>query len=117
MEDMNSIWGFIGIIVFAGGVYAIYSCIRMKKDGEINASILLGKDYIYKTCKDKEGYIKKAGPALMVFGFAAIIYGIIDVIHCYVYPITVVDTVGMIIFFVVLIWFAVYTARLKDTYF
>ena len=51
MENVNSIWGFIGIIVFACGVYAIYSYIKMKKDGEINASILLGKDYIYKKCK------------------------------------------------------------------
>ncbi len=117
MENMNSIWGFIGIIVFACGIYAIYSYIRMKKDGEINASILLGKDYIYKTCKDKDGYIKKVGPALLVFGLAALIYGILDMIHCYVYSMTIVDTVGMAIFFVVLVWFAVYTAKLKSKYF
>ena len=117
MENMNSIWGFIGIIVFACGIYAIYSYIKMKKDGEINASILLGKDYTYKTCKDKDGYIKKVGPALLVFGLTALIYGILDMIHCYVYSMAVVDTVGMIIFFVVLVWFAVYTARLRNKYF
>ena len=65
MENMDSIWGFIGIIVFACGVYAIYSFIKMKSTGEINASLLLGKDYMYKTCKNKEEYIKKAGPALL----------------------------------------------------
>ena len=94
MENMNSVWGFIGIIVFACGVYAIYSYIKMKKDGEINASILLGKDFMYKKCKDKEAYIKKVGPALLGFGFVAIVYGILDVIHCYVYPMAAVDTVG-----------------------
>lgn len=117
MENVNSIWGFIGIIVFACGVYAIYSYIKMKKDGEINASILLGKDYICKKCKDKDGYIKKVGPALLVFGLVALIYGILDMIHCYVYPMAVVDTVGMIVFFVVLVWFAVYTSRLRNKYF
>ncbi len=117
MENMNSVWGFIGIIVFACGVYAIYSYIKMKKDGEINASILLGKDFMYKKCKDKEAYIKKVGPALLGFGFVAIVYGILDVIHCYVYPMAAVDTVGMIVFFVVLVWFAVYTARLRNQYF
>ena len=34
MENMNSVWGFIGIIVFACGIYAVYSYIKMKKDGE-----------------------------------------------------------------------------------
>ena len=117
MENMNSIWGFIGIIVFACGIYAVYSYIKMKKDGEINASILLGKEYMYKTCKDKEEYVKKAGPALLVFGLVSIVYGILDLIHCYVHPMTVVDTVGMIVFFAALVWFAVYTARLRNKYF
>ena len=112
MENINSVWGFIGIIVFACGVYAIYSYIKMKKDGEINASILLGKDFMYK-----EAYIKKVGPALLGFGLVAIVYGILDMIHCYVYPMAAVDTVGMIVFFVALLWFAVYTARLRNQYF
>lgn len=117
MDNMNSMWGFIGIVVFACGIYALYSYIKMKKDGEINASILLGKEDLYKKCKDKEGYIKKAGPALLVFGLAAAIYGILDIIHCYVYPMASVDIAGMIVFFIVLVWFAVYTAKLRNQYF
>lgn len=114
---MDSVWGFVGIIVFACGIYALYSYIQMKNKGEINASLLLGKDYIYKTCKNKEEYIRKAGPALLVFGLVATIYGAVDVIHCYVYPMAVLDVAGMIIFFIVLVWFAVYTAKLKNKYF
>lgn len=114
---MDSVWGFVGIVIFGGGIYALYSYIKMKTEGEINASLLLGKDYIYKKCKDKEGYIKKAGPALLVFGIVAVLYGGVDIIHCYVYPLAVADTVGMILFFFVLIWFGVYTARLKKQFF
>lgn len=117
MGNTDSIWGFIGIVVFACGIYALYSYIKMKKDGEINASILLGKDYMYKKCKNKEEYIHKAGPALLAFGMVSLIYGALDIIHCYVYQMAVVDTVGMIIFFIVLVWFAVYTAKLKNKYF
>ena len=45
------------------------------------------------------------------------VYGILDVIHCYVYTMTVVDTVGMVVFFIVLVWFAVYTSKIKREYF
>ena len=78
-------WGFIGIFVLCCGIYALYSFVIMKVKGEINASILLGKDYTYKKCKDKEAYIAKTAPALFVFGLVSVIYGVIDVIHCYVH--------------------------------
>lgn len=117
MDDMQSMWGFIGIIVFFCGIYALYAFIKLKRSGEINATLLLGKEYLYKKCKDKENYTRKAGAALLIFGIVSTVYGILDVIHCYVYQMTVVDTVGMVIFFVVLIWFAVYTTKLKRMYF
>ena len=63
-------WGFIGIFVLCCGIYALYSFFIMKVKGEINASILLGKDYTYKKCKDKEAYIAKTAPALFVFGLS-----------------------------------------------
>ena len=65
---MDSVWGLVGIVVFVCGIYAIYSFARMRSTGAINASLLLGKDYMYKKCKNKEAYIQKAGPALLVFG-------------------------------------------------
>ena len=110
-------WGFIGIFVLGCGIYALYSFVMMKKKGEVNASILLGKDYLYKKCKDKEAYIGKTAPALLIFGLVSVIYGVIDVIHCYVHTMTVVDTTAMIIFFIVLIWFGIYTRKLRDRYY
>lgn len=117
MEDMQSMWGIIGIIVFFCGIYALYAFVKLKSSGEINASLLLGKEYQYKKCKDKETYTKKAGPALLILGLVSSVYGVLDIIHCYVHPIPMVDTVGMFIFFVVLVCFAVYTTKLKRMYF
>ena len=73
--------------------------------------------YTYKKCKDKEAYIAKTAPALFVFGLVSVIYGVIDVIHCYVHTMTIVDTVAMIIFLIVLIWFGVYTRNLRNRYY
>ena len=117
MEDMQSMWGIIGVIVFFCGIYALYAFVKLKMSGEINATLLLGKEYLYKKCKDKENYTRKAGPALLIFGLVSAVYGALDIVHCYVYPMTIVDTVGMGIFFVVLVWFAVYTTKLKRKYF
>ena len=83
-------WGFIGIFVLCCGIYALYSFVIMKVKGEINASILLGKDYTYKKCKDKEAYV---------------------------HTMTIEDTVAMIIFLIVLIWFGVYTRNLRNRYY
>ena len=59
MENMNSMWGIIGVIVCACGVYALYWFYKMKTSGDINATILLGKDFMYKKCKNKEEYIRR----------------------------------------------------------
>ena len=115
MDD--SVWGFIGIFVLCCGIYALYSFVIMKTKGEINASILLGKDYVYKKCKDKEAYIAKTAPALLIFGLVAVIYGVIDVINCYVYSMFAADMTAMVIFFVVLVWFGVYTRNLRNKYY
>ena len=114
---MDSVWGLVGIVVFVCGIYAIYSFARMRSTGAISAALLLGKDYMYKKCKNKEAYIQKAGPALLVFGIAALASGALDIVHCYVYRMPAADTIGMLLFFVVLVWFAVYTTKLKKEYF
>ena len=69
-------WGFIGIFVLCCGIYALYSFVIMKVKGEINASILLGKDYTYKKCKDKEAYIAKTAPAMIIFLIVLIWFGV-----------------------------------------
>lgn len=117
MDNMNSMWGIIGVIVFACGVYALYWFFKMKFTGDINASLLLGKDFVYKKCKNKEEYIQKAAPALLIFGLVSAIYGALDIVHCYLYSMPVIDNVGMVIFFIVLVAFAVYTSKLKREYF
>lgn len=116
-DSMNSVFGFIGILAVGCGIYCLYAYFNMKKDGHINETILLGKSYSEKMCKDKEAYLKKALPAVLGFGIVSILYGIVDCIHWYVNPMEMVDTVGGILFMAALVVFAVYTMQLKKKYF
>ncbi len=68
-------------------------------------------------CKDRETFVKKALPAVLVFGIAATVYGTIDMIHCFVAPIPVIDYIGLAVFIITLVWYMVYTSKLKKKYF
>ena len=110
-------YGVLGIAALCCGIYALYSAARMKRTGEISASALLGKECTEKRCKDTKTYIRRAMPALIVFGVAAVIYGVIDLISCYIYSMVLVDLAGIMVFLLVIIGFAVYTTQLKKIYF
>lgn len=113
----NSMWGFIGVIVVAFGIYSIYAFFKMKFKGEISASLLLGKEYTYKKCKNKEEFIAKTAPAVLGLGVIATVYGVIDVIHCYVYSMQTADTIGMLVFLAALVAFCIYSVKIRDRYF
>ncbi len=115
MDD--SVFGFISIMVFGCGIYGLYAYIQMRRDGHINETLLLGKKYTEYMCKDKDAFIKKALPAVLVFGISAMVYGAIDMIHCFVTPIEVLDYIGLAVFLAVLVWYMVYTTKLKNKYF
>jgi hypothetical protein len=115
MDD--SVFGFVSVLVFGCGIYGLYAYIKMKKDGHINETLLLGKNYMEHMCKDRETFVKKALPAVLVFGIAATVYGTIDMIHCFVAPIPVIDYIGLAVFIITLVWYMVYTSKLKKKYF
>ncbi len=116
-KRMDSMFGFVSWIVLGCGIYGIYAYIKMRKDGHINETLLLGKSYMESMCKDKEAFLKKAMPAVLVFGVTAIAYGLIDVIHYFVKPIPILDYIGMAAFLIMLVWYMVYTGKLKKEYF
>lgn len=115
MDD--SIFGFIGILVLFCGLYGIYAYVKMKKGGPINEALLLGKSYVEYKCKDREGFLAKALPAVLIFSITAVVYGVIDAIHCFVTPIAIADYIGMFLFLAVLVWYMVYTTKLKKEFF
>lgn len=110
-------FGFISVLILGCGLYALYAYMNMKKGGPINETLLLGKGYDEHKCKDREAFVQKALPAMLIFGIATVLYGAIDVYHYFVSPLGIIDTIGMIIFFAVLVWYMIYTTKLKRQYF
>lgn len=114
---MDQMFGFLSVIVLGCGVYSIYAYIQMKKGGPINEALLLGRSYDEFKCKDRDAFLAKALPAVLVFACASLLYGAVDFVHCYLHPMKSVDIICMILFLAVLVWFLVYTGKLKKIYF
>lgn len=114
---MPDMFGIISVIVLGCGLYGLYAYVNMKRGGKLNEALLLGKNLTEEMCKDKEEFARKALPAVLVFAITATVYGAIDTIHYFVMPIAILDFAATVIFMVVLIWYVVYTTKLKRKYF
>lgn len=114
---MGSFNQIISFIILAAGIYSFYEYFKMRSGGKLSENLLLGKTTSENSCKDKEAFRAKALPAVLVLSITTTIYGIIDVINYTVRPMGIADTILMIVFLVVLVWFMYYTGKLKREYF
>ena len=115
--EMENIFGVFSLLFLSCGIYGLYAFVSMKKSGHINETLLLGRNFAEYQCKDKDEFIRKSSPAVLVFAIAGIVYGIIDLVHYYVKPMPLVDNIAMIGFLVVIIGFMAYTSKLRKEYF
>ena len=118
---MDSIFNLLSLLFLACGVYSLYAWFKMRADGQINEVLLLGKSYTESQCKDKESFMKKAMPTVLVFGTVTTLYGVIDVVHVFLLPensvIQMISWIAMIIFMITLVGYIVYTGKLRKQYF
>ena len=117
MGDINSITGWVGLLVLGGGIYCLFACAQMKFKGIINENILLNKDSRMKKCKDKEGYIKDIFPTFLLFALTTTFCGATDVINTYVVNIEKVYLVSLVLFVIGFILFMVKSKKCKDMYY
>lgn len=114
MDDMTS---WVGMLVFGCGLYCFYAAFQLKVKGIINANILLSKDMISKTCKDKEAYIKEMFPVLLFFAFVTTLCGAVDIINSFVKKVGFVYYIAVGLFIVGFILFMVKSKKLKQKYY
>lgn len=114
---MTDLFGIFSVVIFGCGLYGIYAYLEMRRNGHINTVLLLGKGYTEQMCKNKEEYMQRALPAVLIFGVVTTVYGAVDIVNTFLVPIPVVEMVGMGIFLGVLFWFMYYTVKLKNRYF
>lgn len=114
---MDNMFGAIGVIILACGLYCFYSYFKMKKTGVPSDVILLSKDEANRPCKDKAAFMAKTSPLVLMLSVVTTVYGIIDVVNSYVFEMSIVDTVAGVIFFIVLIVYMVQTQKIKRAYY
>ena len=108
MKDLTS---WVGVVVFVFGLYCFYAVYQMKAKGIINNSILLGKEYLFKNCKDKEAYIKEMFPQVLLFACATTFCGASDIVNSFITDISIVYDISLILF---VLDFILFTKKSRD---
>ena len=114
---MGDITSWVGMLVFGCGIYCFYAAFQLKVKKVINPSILLSKDMLTKTCKDKEGYIKEMFPVLLFFAFVTTLCGAVDIVNSYVKEVGFVYYIAVGLFIVGFVLFVVKNKKLKQKYY
>lgn len=104
---MDGMWSIMDVIFVVAGLYVIYGWFVMVKNGEIKTEILMNKDVNLRKCKDLEGYKKFIAPKMLSFGIACLVLGGVGLLNTYVVSIpSIIYIICMVLFMVVLVWFA-----------
>ena len=111
MEDM---FGALSLLIFGCGIYGLYAYVKMKKDGHINEILLLGKGITEQMCSNKEEFIQKALPAVLVFGIFTTLYGAVDAIHYFIFPMKVLDLIAGCISYCTDLVYGIYNQAEKE---
>lgn len=95
------------IIMFAAGVYCLYSWGYMRRKGEIHDNkMTIPSDVSIASCSDPAGYMEYIGPRMLTFGVVCVIFGGVNV-ACNFYPLPgEVQFVCLGVLFANIIWFA-----------
>lgn len=113
----SSIWGILGIIVLGCGLYGIRGFMDIKNGGQPKLSMLMGQEYETAKAEDREEFLRRSAPVLLVFSLASLLYGAVDFVHCFVYSLPFADLITSILFFIALVVFVVFTSKMRRKYF
>jgi hypothetical protein len=108
--------GLIDGLVLACGFYMLYSAYLMKTKGELKVGWLVSKNINLSRSKDVPGYINYMYPRILIFSVCTIIYGMIGVYSSYYKPLGIIQTVALVIFFIIVVVFAVISTKASKKY-
>lgn len=93
----------IDFLFLASGVYLIGNALLAKKNGNITANVMLGKDISEKDVEDKTGFIDYMYKRLLLAGVLIMIGALIQLVNDNYYGSTAVTFVGIAFVFVALV--------------
>lgn len=105
------------IIMFAAGVYCLYSWWRMRATGEVQENRLtIPQDMSAGMCSDVKGYMGYMGPRMFTFGVVCVLFDGVN-LACNFYPLPrEVQFVCLVVLFINIVWFAFVIRRSNSAF-
>lgn len=103
-------------IVFACGIYLLYSTIVMKRTGEIKNGWLISKNINLNKSKDKLGYIEYMYIRYIIFSICTCLFGIVGFYSNYIQAIAGLQLAATILFLIAVIWFTMVSIKATRKY-
>ncbi|MBE5852481.1 MAG: hypothetical protein E7299_05945 [Lachnospiraceae bacterium] len=97
---MESSFLFLDILIIGCGLYLVYTAYKMKKTGEINNTVIVGKNCDISKAKDKQGFIDYMYKKSIIMGIIIALGGAFDYANEKYLNIPYMGLIGSIVFFV-----------------
>lgn len=111
----NGIMTIFDVIILIYGAYTVYTALQMKKTGE-PAKWLVNEQEIGR-CKDKRGFVDAIYAATILFGVVTMLYGVVSLLTSYVFRVSFVDMICLIVFLASCVFYMVTLNRARKKFF
>lgn len=111
----SEVMSVFDVILIAYGVYTIYSAFIMKKTG-VPGKWLMGEQDTGK-CRDLKGFVDDMTVKTILFGAAAVLYGVLSTVNRMKLGLSALNTVCIIVFLAVCAFYVVELNRAKKKFF
>ena len=95
--------GMIDILFLASGVYLIWTAVSAKRQGNIVANVMLGKDMNEEHVKDKVGFIEYMYKRILLAGVLIVIGSAVHLLNDYYVFSNALTWVGITLVFIALV--------------
>lgn len=105
--NSDALFALFDGIMFAVGLYCLYSWWLMRFKGEIHDNrMTIPADYSVGGCRDKNAYMRFMGPRILVFSLMCVVFGGINLLSHAVPVPGAVQFICIAVLFLNLMWFA-----------
>ncbi|MBR2187868.1 MAG: hypothetical protein IJ860_00435 [Eubacterium sp.] len=113
---MNSMFGFLDIIILLCGVYMIYGAFSLKNGGDLPQTFW-NKDYPIPKCKDRAGFAAFMVPRLIGCGAVIVLDGVLGLIGDRYTDLSFLSFITMGLVIAILVWYVIFTRKAQRLFF
>ena len=116
--DLGTTFGFMDLVIIAGGIYVLYGWYLLVIKGEMKQGLIIPQSLSPKKCKDPEGFKQYMGPRTLVFGLVTVINGLLGLYQDFIAPINqIVYIASYVLFVAAIVWYIIATKKGQKRFF